>query len=79
MIAPFTLGRTPPPAEWEPTEGPGSGDDRYRFKPGTERLSLLNRVFPLDQCDFTIADAHNYGRSPLAYGEWSAPVGEVAS
>lgn len=26
--------------QWQPTEGPGSGDDRYRFQPGTEAAEL---------------------------------------
>lgn len=33
---------------------------------------LLDRVFPLAECDFTVADAQNYGRrQPTVYGSWS--------
>lgn len=33
---------------------------------------LLERVFPIDQCDFAVADAQNYGRrQPPVYGSWS--------
>lgn len=31
---------------WEPTEGPGSGDDRYRFRPGGEECE-----WPLDMIE----------------------------
>lgn len=33
---------------------------------------LLERVFPIEQCDFEVADAQNYGRRPpTVYGSWS--------
>ena len=67
MIPPFTLGRTPPPP----------GPQATREAASALTPPLLDRVFPPDQSDDMIADAHNYGRSPLAYGARSAPAGEV--
>lgn len=46
MSAPDDSPQTPEaPTTWEPTEGPGSPDDKYRFKPGAERalVALIER------------------------------------
>lgn len=58
---------TPPPPGQQAT-----AERHAALTPLLDRVFPLAGVFPLAECDFTVADAQNYGRrQPTVYGSWS--------